>query len=84
MRRVIQLLNPKLPMLPRLLASLLLLLLTVSLAAQEEEKPRNWTLTGYVKNLQTGLFFNGVPPDTYVRDNLSHERRNFSWFRDQN
>ena len=71
-------------MLLRLLNGFLLLLLTVSLAAQEEGKPRNWTLTGYVKNLQTGLFFNGVPPDTYLQDNLIHNRLNFRWFPHQN
>lgn len=71
-------------MLLRLLNGLLLLLLTVSLAAQEEEEPRNWTLTGYVKNLQTGLFFNDVPPDTYVQDNLIHNRLNFRWYPHQN
>jgi len=59
------------------------LLLTIGLSAQEEQ-PRNWSLTGYIKNLQTGLFFNGVPPDRYIQDNLIHNRLNFRWFPHEN
>ncbi|GJM33627.1 MAG: hypothetical protein DHS20C18_26280 [Saprospiraceae bacterium] len=54
----------------------------------QEEKPKNWTLNGYVKNLESGFFFNGAYPDlatlqlvdTFLQDNLLHNRLNFSWF----
>lgn len=55
---------------------------------QEEEKIRNWDLNGYVKNLQTMLFFNEAYPDlqtlqlkdTFLQDNLIHNRLNFRWY----
>lgn len=63
----------------------LLLLLAATGFSQEEKK---FQLRGYVKNMQTLLFFNDVFPDpatgqltdTFFQDNLLHNRLNFSWF----
>lgn len=53
-----------------------LLIATPLWAFSQEEKPKNWALSGYVKNLQTLLFFE----DNYLQDNLIHNRLNFRWF----
>jgi hypothetical protein len=58
------------------------------LSAQEMTKERKWELNGYVKNLQTLLFFNDAYPDlqslqlvdTFLQDNLLHNRLNFKWY----
>lgn len=63
----------------------LLLLFGNGLTAQEEKKMQ---LRGYVKNMQTLLFFNDAYPvpvsgqlrDTFFQDNLLHNRLNFTWF----
>lgn len=70
--------------------SICILLLVIPLLshAQEEEKTKNWELNGYVKNLQTLLFFNDAYPDlqtfrlvdTFLQDNLIHNRLNFKWY----
>lgn len=52
-----------------------LLLVPCQVFAQSE-KPKNWSMTGYVKNLQTLLFFE----DEYLQDNLIHNRLNFRWY----
>lgn len=62
--------------------------LTSGLEAQDESK--NWRLSGYVKDLQTILFFNQSFPsvgsngfelvDTFLTDNLIHNRLNFWWY----
>lgn len=57
---------------------LLGLLLIPYWAFTQNEKPVNWSLTGYVKNLQTVLFVE----DSYLQDNLIHNRLNFRWFLD--
>ncbi len=60
-----------------------LLLLGLSLpywGTAQDDAPRPWSLTGYMKNLQTGLFFNDVSPGGYQQDNLLHNRLNFRWF----
>ncbi len=54
----------------------------------QEEKPKNWSLNGYIKNLESGLFFNEAFPDintlqlvdTFLQDNLLHNRLNFTWY----
>ncbi len=51
--------------------------MTFSLFSQEE-KPRNWTLNGYAKQLQTIIKIDGI--DTYLQDNLFHNRLNFKWY----
>jgi len=72
------------------------ILFSASLMAQQTEafttdslppKPKI-ALSGYLKNLQTLLFFNnaypthsqGVPADTFLQDNLIHHRLNLRWF----
>lgn len=58
------------------------------LGSAQSEKTRNWELSGYVKNLQTLLFFNEAYPDlqtfqlvdTFLQDNLIHNRLNFKWY----
>ena len=62
-------------------------LLAFSILAQGQDEPKNWSLTGYVKNMQTLLFFNDAYPDlkqgalvdTFLQDNLIHNRLNFRW-----
>ena len=53
----------------------------------QEEKPKNWQLSGYLKNMQTLAFFNNSFPtspttfkDTFLLDNLIHHRLNFTWY----
>lgn len=57
----------------------LLLFCLTSLTAQEQ-KERNWTLNGYLKNLQTGIFTDNPFGDNYQQDNLIHNRLNFRWY----
>lgn len=67
---------------------ILFLLSTFAIQAQEveEDKPKNWTLSGYMKNLQTLIFFNNPAPtdDLFLQDNLLHNRLNFEWFPNDN
>jgi len=64
-----------------------LLWLPVIGMAQDDE-PKKWELGGYVKNLQTLIFFNEAYPDlqtfqlvdTFLQDNLLHNRLNFKWY----
>ncbi len=44
----------------------------------QEEKPRNWSLSGYVKNLQSVYSLQGL--DQPLLDNLIHNRLNFRWY----
>ena len=52
------------------------------------DEERNWELGGYIKNMQTLLFFNDAFPDlqtfqlvdTFMQDNLIHNRLNFKWY----
>ncbi|MEO9964245.1 MAG: hypothetical protein ABJF11_00560 [Reichenbachiella sp.] len=44
--------------------------------AQEIEKPKNWQLNGYVKDLMTV----NVGADSTMVDNLIHNRMNFKWY----
>lgn len=52
---------------------------SLSLFAQAEET-RRWSLNGYIKNMQTGLFFNTNNQENYLQDNLIHNRLNFRWY----
>ena len=71
----------------RYLLSLSLLILFALTGQAQEEKVRNWSVNGYVKNMQTLLFFNESFPggqqgklvDTFLQDNLIHNRLNFRW-----
>ena len=66
---------------------LVFLLLLPFWGRAQEDKPRNWSFNGYVKNMQTLLFFNDAFPDfkqgalvdTFLQDNLIHHRLNFRW-----
>ncbi|MDX1667476.1 MAG: hypothetical protein R3350_09615, partial [Saprospiraceae bacterium] len=57
-------------------------------ATAQEEAPKNWSLGGYVKNLQGLFFFNRSFPDprtfrlvdTFLMDHLIHQRLNFRYF----
>ncbi len=73
--------------------AVLLILITLPLLAwcQEEDKPRNWELNGYLKGLQSLFIFNEAYPeidekgqvnfvDTFLVDNLIHNRLNFQWY----
>ena len=68
--------------------SLFFLCFALSVHAQEveEEKPKKWALNGYMKNLQTLIFFNNPAPiqDIFLQDNLLHNRLNFEWFPNDN
>ncbi len=44
----------------------------------QEEPDRNWSLNGYAKQLQTVLKIDGI--DSYLLDNLIHNRLNFRWY----
>mgnify|MGYP000220803271 CR=1 FL=1 len=71
-----------------------LILVQVFVINAQEEKPKNWTLNGYVKNMTTGIFYNtefqvpGIPIsfqlDTFFQENLIHNRLNFKWFINDN
>ncbi len=50
----------------------------------QTEAPKNWQLTGYMKNLQSWLFFNDFPEDQFLQDNLLHNRLNFTWYPHEN
>jgi len=60
------------------------------LSHAQDDPPKNWQLTGYLKDMQTLLFFNGSYPaiqngsfalvDTFLLDNLVHNRLNFRWY----
>ncbi|MCB0587507.1 MAG: hypothetical protein KDD06_19590, partial [Phaeodactylibacter sp.] len=62
-------------------------LLAFALLGHSQDKSKNWSLSGYVKNMQTLLFFNDAYPDlqqgmlvdTFLQDNLIHNRLNFHW-----
>lgn len=69
--------------------NLLIIFLTLlpCLVHGQEEALKNWRLSGYVKNMQTLLFFNDAFPDaqfnlvdTFLQDNLIHNRLNFKWY----
>jgi len=60
-----------------LLFAAILLCTNLSLRAQEE-KPKNWVLSGYVKNLQAVYSLQGI--EKPLLDNLVHNRLNFRWY----
>ncbi len=59
-------------------------------AYTQEEKPKRWELTGYQKVLNSFFVFNDSWPegeipnvtfvDTFLQDNLLHNRLNFRWY----
>ena len=58
---------------------ILLFFLLPALGFSQEEKPKNWQLNGYIKNMQTLIFFNDTA-GVFVQDNLIHNRLNFRWY----
>ena len=48
-----------------------------AIAQNEQQKPRNWSLNGYVKFMQT-ISFQEIDKD-WMTDNLVHNRLNFNW-----
>lgn len=44
----------------------------------QDADPKNWTLNGYVKQLQSVYKLDGL--DSYLLDNLVHNRLNFKWY----
>ena len=58
------------------LVSLLLIILPVSISGQDTI-PRNWSLNGYLTNMQS-FMFQSIGGDWTV-DNLIHNRLNFEW-----
>lgn len=71
------------------LFNILFFLFPIFLFAQEE-KPKNWTLTGYVKTMQTVIVNNikvpqiGLDTTLVLQDNLIHNRLNFKWYLNDN
>lgn len=59
-------------------AQYLILLITFihAVHGQDIEKPQNWQLTGYIKDLMTVNF----GEDSTLVDNLIHNRMNFKWY----
>jgi len=76
----------KLKILMRKYSILFFLFIPLFAFSQEEEQPKNWTLNGYVKNLQTASFLRidqplfGIDTTLLFQDNLIHNRLNFKWF----
>ncbi len=58
-----------------------LVLFSLPLRSQEE-KPKNWTLQGYVKDLQSVYSIDQI--DSYIMDNLIHNRLKFRWYPSDN
>lgn len=61
----------------------LLLALLPNLLLGQDDKPKNWVLSGYVKDLQSLTIFSdnsSFLPGQLFRDNLIHNRLNFKWF----
>lgn len=59
-------------------ATLILVLICFIYSFSQDQKERNWTLNGYVKNLQSVYKIDGF--DSYLIDNLVHNRLNFKWY----
>ncbi|UCH13856.1 MAG: hypothetical protein JSV22_12210 [Bacteroidales bacterium] len=45
--------------------------------SQDDKKPRNWELNGYVSNMQSVMYEN--LNDLWLTENLLHNRLNFNW-----
>ena len=56
-----------------------ILLISLNIFAQEEEKERKMSLNGYINNMQSFMIFEGVDGN-WINDNLIHNRLNFKWF----
>lgn len=51
------------------------------LRSQAQEELKNWSLDGYIKNMQAMVFYNlgALPADNYQQLNLLHHRLNSRW-----
>ena len=59
--------------------SIFLLLIIFSVQAQDDEtKERNWSLDGYLTNMQS-VMFDSID-NSWTSDNLLHNRLNFRWY----
>lgn len=68
-------LNIKIPM------KKIILIITLAFgfnASFGQEEPKKWSLTGYVKDMQTIIF--NEPGEQWITDNLIHNRLNFHWY----
>ena len=61
-------------------AGIFLVLLPAVLLQAQDDKPKNWLLSGYAKQLQTVFAIDGF--DEYLIDNLLHNRLNFKYYPD--
>ena len=65
-----------------------LFFMALALVLNAQEDSSKWTVSGHVKNMQALLFFNDAYPDfqqlklvdTFLQDNLIHNRINTTWF----
>ncbi|NOZ45892.1 MAG: hypothetical protein GXO79_03830 [Chlorobi bacterium] len=55
-----------------------ILLIITHLSLFSQEKQKNWSLNGYISNMQTVLFSH--PDSNWINDNLIHNRLNFKWY----
>ncbi len=62
----------------KIVSIILILILYKFSDAQDNEKQRNWTLNGYLTNLQT-IMFEDIEKE-WTTDNLFHNRINFKWY----
>ncbi|MBT6837115.1 MAG: hypothetical protein HOA61_13830, partial [Bacteroidetes bacterium] len=56
----------------------ILVLFAFSMQIHAQEKQKNWSLNGYVKDMQS-ILFTEVDSD-WMNDNLIHNRLNFKWY----
>lgn len=56
------------------------LFLWVNVGIGQDTEEKNWSLTGYMKNLQGWFFINDPVGGAFLQDNLLHSRLNFSWY----
>jgi len=67
---------------------LFIILAFIGLSELQAQDDSSIEINGYIKNLQNGFFFNDAFPDpqqfklvdTFLQDNLVHNRFNFRWF----
>lgn len=50
------------------------------LSSQSAEPPPRWSLNGYLKQMQTGIFIDNPGQASFQLDQLIHNRVNFRWF----
>ena len=69
---------------------IIFLLCLMSQFSYGQEKEKNWSLNGYIKNMQTVIINDvkipalGIDTTLFLQDNLIHNRLNFKWYPNQN